>query len=236
MNNALHKFCISLLLAIPLSESAMETSDSEWSTHTFNVTKNAETGDKTYVGTYPVHLPKSFVRVKTANWRNFNPEEVNITVDRHAKNQIIITAVLAQRIVAKADDSEHDSSFKEYGWIWMPWFTDVTRHPKDLFKAVAKEKLRGDNRLSVEIREPGTYHIMLPADADAEIKTKIGNIDYKSQIPTMLHIASKTVNKWGDSGCSTEKGEIWSYNWATAYSPQSSKTRLKSKKGHINIP
>lgn len=235
----LHKFCMSLLFLLSFAQFAMEQNNEktdEWSTATFSSTKNSQTGEKTYVVSYPVDIPQGLVKVKTALYGAYINPETNITVDRHTTQQIIISAVLAQKIVATKDESENDNPNKEYKWIWLPWWTDSITNAEDLFKAVTKTKLRGNNRLTIEIREPGNYHIMIPDDADAEIKTKVGNIDYKSKIPTSLHIASKTVNKAGSSGSSTENGQSWSYYWADSYSPKSTQTRLIAKSGHINVP
>lgn len=209
----------------------------EWSEHTFTATKNEETGEKTYIGNYPVDAPKGFVKVKTYFWslnKNIDSKDVHITVDRHAKQLIVVTAVLAQKTAAAVD--EHGKDYQKDGYFWTPWVTDTVKHWEYLFKAVAKAKLRGNNRLMVVIREPGHYHIMLPDDADAEIKAKVGNIDYISKLPTQLHIESKTVNKWGDNGSSTSEGQKWDYYWADHFSPQSTETKLIAKAGHINVP
>src|SRR5207248_704857 len=108
----------------------------------------------------------------TAFYGNYVNPEAHITVDRHTAQHIIISAVLTKKIVEQSDDSEkNDSFYKEHQHLWLPWWTDSITNPEDLFKAVTKTKLRGNNRLFIEIREPGNYHIMIPDDADAEIKT-----------------------------------------------------------------
>lgn len=231
------------LLMMPLATSAMEPApqksicdEQEWSEHTLNITKDAESGEKTYVGTYPVDVPQGFVKVKTnflSLWRKVDPKDVHITVDRHAKQQIIVTAVLTKKIAEESDRVEQrDISHIQYGWLWKPWWIDVVSHPQDLFRAVSRIKLRGNNRLCVEIREPGHYHIMVPEDADIEVKNKVGGIDYKSKVPTTMNIVCETANSYGGQG----GGGMYDFNWGNHNLPKTVKTRLIAKNGHINVP
>jgi hypothetical protein len=135
-----------------------------------------------------------------------------------------------------------DYQFKKFGLIWIPWRADVVDHPDDSNVGVSRIKLRGHNRLNIEIREPGNYHIMLPEDADIEVKT-VGNIDYKSALPTLLYARSKTVNRQGNAGFifmspngEAVNGSEWHYDYANSKDPSATQTRLIAKTGHINVP
>lgn len=229
-----------IAIFITFFTNAMESeSFKEWSTHTLSVTKNTETGEKTYQGVYPVEFPRGLVRVKTVFFnKNIVQKNVHLTVDRHTKDQIIITAMLAKKIVLANDESEQDNNyFKQRDKIWVPWWTDIVQPLLESFQPVSRAKLRGGNRLSVQLREEGRYHIMLPYDADAEIKMKVGDIDYQSKIPTTLRIKSRTVNETGHSHAYTPgKGVSSEYGRADEHSPYSSQTYLEAKTGHINVP
>ncbi len=234
---------IAFLLMMPLAASAMEPApqksicdEQEWSEHTLNITKDAKTGEKTYVGIYPVDAPQGFVKVKTnflSLWRKVDPKDVHITIDRHAKQQIVVTAVLTKKIAEESDSVERGNrDHIQYGWLWKPWWSDVVRHPHDYFRAVSRIKLRGNNRLLVEIREPGHYHIMVPEDADIEIKNKVSGIDYKSKVPTTMNIVCETANSYGTQG----GAGMYDFYWGNHNLAKTVKTLLIAKNGHINVP
>ncbi len=219
------KYLISFLVLITGITPAMDKPD-EWSITQFEITKNPETQSKTYKGTYPVDTPKGLVNVRAVLYTEKPTPEVNITLDRHSLQQVIIWATLCQKIVLTHDESETDDLCKRNNWTWLPWWDDAVCHSDDLFKPSMRTKLRGNNRLTVEIRTPGTYHITIPDDADAQVQTNYGNINYKSRVPTLLEIESKTVNIWGSSGCSTEHRERWSYYRAPSHCPTQLKQNL----------
>jgi len=226
------------VLTVPLSMHAMAKKDNAWDQHTTEVTTDLGNGDKTYTSIYPVNVAKGLVTVKFSKsydipLEQIEPKDVHIVVKRHDVQKIIVAAKLTKDIVARCDKAENDKDYKQYNWVWTPWYDDSIKKQEYLFQAIAAAKLRGGNRLSVIIGEPGYYEITIPSDADAKIKTVIGNIDYRSIAPTKLHIDATSVNHWGDNGCSEPGHESWDYFRGDQFAP---KTELKTKKGHINVP
>ena len=99
---------------------------------------------------------------------------------------------------------------------------------------------RGDNRVNVELIQPGTYQITVPDDADTTIKLKQGNIKYLDRLSSMkstqLSIKGTTVNRWGHNGHHVpgdKYPESWSYFWGTEKDPI---IKLITQQGRITIP
>jgi hypothetical protein len=198
-------------------------------------------GQKVYTSEYLFERNQGLVRVKddiTWNQSSYPADSKNlkIIIKRHCLATAVITALLGKEVVKLADKSGEDN-YKEYGWLWVPWTDDTAKDRENYFKQARNDKLRGDNRLELVIREPGEYTITIPQDADIELKVTKGDIEYKeppASTPTLLHIEGTKVNRCGDTGFPGTEIQLWDYYWGDER--KDPKTNLVTKNGSVVVP
>jgi hypothetical protein len=215
---------------------------------------------KTYSTVYPFAASKGLIRIKDyACWRTDRDhtlypgclypndcQNIVVTIERRAGNEVTVEALLDKRIVELVDKSEDVSKqrvwhklhtpnnfYKDSGLIWVPWLDNTITDIHNWLKKERSSTMRGDNRLDLTLNEPGHYRITIPQDADIEIDLSEGDMRYTSRAATELSIESSTVNYGGNSGSHGPSGERWHYCWGPKGAPI---TTLKTKKGHIELP
>lgn len=194
---------------------------------------------------------------------NPNSRYKSISIKRHASNTVIIEARLDNQTALIVDPSypgsQHSSrrGYADYGWAWKPWNTDAINSYEDNFKFTRQDRLRGGNRLKIDLYEPSAFTITIPADCDIKIDTKQTPIvayltpAFKSKdqpiatstdsnedlvVPTKLSVDAESVNMCGNSGV----GGRWDYFWGTHKNPvthivaQGAQVFLPTKNMHIS--
>lgn len=140
-----------------------------------SVTMDAN-GAKTYTSVYPFDRTHGLVRVKkylmAYKYRNKNLDpnlmEIRCQVNRHNYNAVIITAVLHSNLVKAADETLNNDFYFKSDRLWTPWVDDTIKDMDDYQKSRRNDKIRGDNRLLLDLREFGNYRITIPNDTDFE--------------------------------------------------------------------
>ncbi len=81
-----------------------------------------------------------------------------------------------------------------------------------MFKSPRDAKLRGGNRLTIDLKYPGSYVITTPIDYDFKVKLAEGDVEYLDDRSVALHVDNPQgcVNRWGDSGGCGER-DSWAH-------------------------
>lgn len=207
-------------------------------------------GDRrVYTESIPMERSHGYVKVKNKYCETPKGSGVNLKIARHSENTVKIVATLSKaeaiRIDPSCPGSEHylRLDYKEYEWLWTPWWTDEILKSIDQYRKREREAtLRGGNRLLIDIREPGDYTVWIPNDCDIDVRLEEGDIEYlvsRDRVATSLVFTATKINRWGESGfynpgCIGEPAkESWSYYWGKETDPR---TNLKTKKGNGKIP
>lgn len=201
---------------------------------------------RTYIDTIPFLRDRGFVQIVSSQ-----DGKLNLSIERNPENSVKIQANITAAEALRFDGS-YSTKSSGVGYIsplsagktceqhktryeQKPWWTDVINTFEDFKKFNRNDSVRGDNRLLIDIREPGNYYVTIPNDCDINVELQFGNITYvtppKSHQPmkvndqssntqtdtnyvdTKLYIKGNSVNICGDSGSSIPPYQSWSYYW-----------------------
>lgn len=237
--------------------------------HVLTVTDDST--ERTYTDIIPLDGKAGYVEIIDhfhGAYHKFLPTELKenityktVTIKRHSQNTVIIEAKLDNKIAIIVDPSYPGSQhyckdpFGIYGFSWKPWTTNAITSHQDKYKFVREDKLRGGNRLTIDLDEPSAFTITIPIDCDIKVDTKqtpvvkyltpafpgpaiisskVNNssdilVEDELIVPTKFSVEAESVNMCGDSGC----GGTWRYFWGTDKDPV---TAIFAKGAKVFVP
>jgi len=103
--------------------------------------------------------------------------------------------------------------------VHTPWITNGNvdnqkckiKYKDQTITATQYEIFNSDNRIDIELQEPGNYTVIVPFDACVETNLLNTDVYYKSRRITDLSVNCKNVNKFGHSGFTSGNNTCWSY-------------------------